>query len=82
MDEKIQKEIGYLRGPQGEKSSKRLWGSVLIGTGTIIGFGACIYALFYPIGHADFIKSMVEVFIFSGCGLALGGTADILKMRK
>jgi hypothetical protein len=75
-------KTGYLNGPYGEKSSKRLWGSVLIAIGTAIGLGSCAYGLFYPIGASEFIKSIVEVFVFSGCGLELGGIADKFKIKR
>ena len=71
----------YLNDQVGDKSSKRLWGSVLIGIGTFIGLGSCIYALFFHIGAATFIKNIIEIFVLSGCALELGGIADVLKMR-
>jgi hypothetical protein len=76
------KQIGFLEGPQGEKSSKRLWGSVLIGIGTLIGIASSIYALFYALGDADYLTSIVELFISYGCLLELGGLGDNFGIVK
>jgi hypothetical protein len=81
-ESKVACDIGYLQDRHGAKSSKRLLASVLIGIGTFIALATCSYGLFFPIRSAEFIKSIVEVCILSGCGLELGGIADNFKGRK
>jgi len=62
----------FLEDQNGNKSSKRLWASILISCGILLGIcffiTSCFFDFFF-IKNSSYIIKIIEIFIFSGCGL-------------
>lgn len=73
---------GYLRGVDGEKSSKRLWGSILIpiGAGLLVSVG--IAALFIDIADPDTALRAGTTIIGSGLVLFGAGAAERFGIKR
>ncbi len=61
--------IEYLQDSKGNKSSKRLWGSILLGTGLL--FSAILFAYSLYAGAADAVTALgiINIFLMSGGGI-------------
>lgn len=64
----------YLKDTNGKPSSKRKWAGMLIAAGIIIGTITASLGFYYPIKDETLILRVVEIFVFSGCGLLGFGT--------
>jgi len=72
----------YLEDQDGNKSSKRLWGSILMFTGTFLSASLALLAVFHPISteNANLIVKIIEINFIGGFG-ALGVT-EIGKLKQ
>jgi hypothetical protein len=59
----------FLQDSQGNKSSKRLWGSILLGTGILFSGILFCYSLFKGAADAATALGIINIFLISGGGL-------------
>ena len=64
-----QKQIGFLQGMNGEKSSKRLWGSIILGLGVFLGVNLFYFAVFGKVNDSHTALIVVEAFLAAGSAL-------------
>jgi len=77
------KQNGYLQASNGDKSSKRLWGSILCANAIIIGNAMAVYCLFRAVGDSKTVIEVVKLFLISGVSLlGIGVTEDAIKFIK
>ena len=66
----------FLEDSQGNKSSKRIAGSILIGLGIIGAITLYIFSLFFGAKDSSTAMDIVQLFILSGSGLIGAGTFE------
>ena len=69
----------FLRDSKGNKSSKRLWGSILLGIGIIFAATLFIYSLSLGAKDASTALGIINMFLISGSGLLGIGTFEKIK---
>ena len=62
---------GFLAGFTGERSSKRLWGSILMTVTLIMGAVLFVFAMLADVHDSNVSMKVIELFLGSGC-LLLG----------
>lgn len=60
---------GYLQDTKGNKSSKRLWGSILLGTGLLFSVILFIFSLYKGAVDSVTALNIINIFLISGGGL-------------
>jgi hypothetical protein len=73
---------GYLQDGNGNKSSKRLAGFVLITIGIIMAVVTFCLSIYAHLGDSRTMLSIVDAFFLSGCGLLVGGVIETFTKRK
>ena len=71
----------YLQDSAGNKSSKRLAGFFLLGTGIIFAIIAFIISIYQPLGDSKTALKIIEVFLISGGGLLGIGVFEQWRKR-
>lgn len=74
LEEKEQK--GYLTDRDGDKSSKRLWGSILIALGGALLTAIGVSAIFLKVADPQTALSAGSTLITVGAGLIIGGVLE------
>jgi len=59
----------FLQDSKGNKSSKRLWGSIILGTGILFSKILFYYSLFKGAADAATALGIINIFLISGGGL-------------
>lgn len=72
----------FLEDSAGNKSSKRLWGSVLLGTGILFSTALFFYSLFKGASDANTALGIINIFLISGGGLLGVGVFEKAIERK
>lgn len=70
----------YLQDGKGNKSSKRLWGSICLGTGLLLGIGTFIVAIRSP--EIDISQLSFVFYTIFGTGTGLLGIGVAEKLSK
>jgi hypothetical protein len=73
---------GFLRDSDGNKSSKRLWGTILLGVGSIMASSLFIFALYRTIGDSNTCLSVLQYLFISGASLLGIGVAENFTIRN
>jgi hypothetical protein len=71
--------LGYLCDSQGDKSSKRLFGAILLGIGSVMGMTLFSYGLYNPEGSFKISFEVMNSFLLSGGSLVGLGLLENLK---
>jgi len=72
----------FLEDSKGNKSSKRLWGSVLLSTGVLFSVILFSYSLFLGAKDAPTALGIINMFLISGGGLLGIGVFEKIKENK
>lgn len=73
----------FLEDSNGNKSSKRLWGSILLGMGIIFAATLFIYSLRTGAKDAATALGIINIFLISGSGLlGIGAFEKVIKQDK
>lgn len=82
IEEPIQ-HCGYLQDASGDKSSKRLFGSILIGSGILMSWILFIISIKNPMPAYETAKSIIEISIGLGSALlGIGVTEKFFDRRN
>jgi len=82
MNEKKQNKFGFLQDNEGNNSSKRLFGALLIILGIIMAQILFYYSIVRPETPYETAKSLIEFIIASGSGLLGIGIAENFFGKK
>ena len=72
----------YLQDTSGNRSSKRLWGSVLIGTAIVLSTAVVITSVYVGNKIDDNVVSILESLFFAGTALLGFGVAEVFGKGK
>lgn len=72
----------FLEDSKGNRSSKRLWGSILLSTGIIFSAILFGYSLFLGAKDAATALGIINIFLISGGGLLGIGVFEKIKESK
>lgn len=72
----------YLEDNNNNKSSKRLWGSILLTKGMLLSIVLCVLAIFFEVKTPDFLFRVVELDYVSGCGLLAAGVIETFGRKN
>jgi len=72
----IEQKYGFLRGYTGEKSSKRLWGMILMISAIVMGFGIFGTAVIGVSKDSNVSLEVLKLFLGTGCILLGIGLAE------
>lgn len=78
----MSEKSNFLVDDNGNSSSKRLWGSLLLGTGIcliLILFG---YSLFYKVADSQLLQQLINVLFLSGSSLLGIGVLERFNLKK
>ena len=64
-----QKQTGFLQDSRGNSSSKRLWGSIILGLGVFMGVNLFYFAVFGKVNDSHTALIVVEAFLAAGSAL-------------
>ena len=73
---------GFLKDDNRRKSSKRLWGSILLCTGAVVGATISYFGIFFKIQDAEFVKFFVNSSYLSGSFLLGVSVAEKFSQMK
>lgn len=59
----------FLQDCKGNKSSKRLWGSIILGVGLLFSITLFFYSLFKGAADASTALGIINIFLITGTGL-------------
>ena len=76
------KPNNYLQDSFGNKSSKRLWGSIVLGLGITMGVGLFVHSLFEVAADPKTAYGIIEAFFWGGCALLGIGVGEKFKFNK
>ena len=72
----------FLEDSKGNKSSKRLWGSILLSTGIVFSAILFVYSLFLGAKDAATALGIINIFLISGGGLLGIGVFEKIGKSK
>lgn len=72
----------YLQDTSGNKSSKRLWGSVLLGTAIVLSTAVVITSVYVGNRIDDNVVSILDGFLITGGGLLSFGVVEVFGKGK
>jgi len=72
----------FLQDSKGNKSSKRLWGSILLGSGILFSIILFFYSIWYKAGDAPTALGIINMFLISGGALLGVGVFEYLRKKK
>ena len=73
----------FLEDANGNKSSKRLWGSIVLGTGILFSVVLFIYSLSKGAADAATALGIINMFLISGGGLlGIGVFENAIQKKK
>jgi hypothetical protein len=71
----------FLDNQQHRRSSKRLWGSILLGSGAFLSFYLFFAAIFFGVQNAGVAEGIIHTFFYAGGGLLGVGVFENLKIK-
>ena len=72
-------KLGFLQDSDGNKSSKRLWGAVLLGTGVLMALVLFYYSTELQASDAETAIGIINSLLLSGSGLLGIGVFERIK---
>lgn len=72
----------YLQDNQGNNSSKRLWGSIILGLGVFLGLNLFYFSLFVTVKDSSVALRVVEAFLAAGSALLGFGVFEHMRNKK
>jgi hypothetical protein len=74
---------GYLKSNNGSRSSKRLWGSILVGFGLEMKLALFHFSLFKLVATPfDYLDACVNSTIYAGCALLGIGVVELFGKKN